>query len=98
MWTRSARAVLTLCIVAPASNYVERAQNHGTGCYATVRTALTCRLTDRSRVPPRRRAMKRTMILSTAMLLLALFVAADAQAPTPFKRTVLQQGDLSAPG
>ena len=34
----------------------------------------------------------------TAALLLALFVRADAQAPAAFKRTVLQQGDLSAPG
>jgi quercetin dioxygenase-like cupin family protein len=43
---------------------------------------------------------RRTAILAgmTAALLMALFVRADAQAPVPFKRTVLQQGDLSAPG
>ena len=43
---------------------------------------------------------RRTAILAgiTAAFLMALFVGADAQAPTPFKRTVLQQGDLSAPG
>ena len=45
--------------------------------------------------------MKRTTAVVagiTAALLLALFVRADAQAPATFKRTVLQQGDLSAPG
>ena len=43
---------------------------------------------------------RRTAILAgmTAALLMALLVRADAQAPVPFKRTVLQQGDLSAPG
>jgi quercetin dioxygenase-like cupin family protein len=45
--------------------------------------------------------MKRTSIALagiTAALLMSLFVSADAQAPTPFKRTVLQQADLSTPG
>jgi quercetin dioxygenase-like cupin family protein len=41
--------------------------------------------------------MKRTSF-ATVSLLAAMLVAADAQAPAPFKRTVLQQGDLSAPG
>lgn len=43
---------------------------------------------------------RRTAILAgmTAALLIALLARADAQAPVPFKRTVLQQGDLSAPG
>jgi quercetin dioxygenase-like cupin family protein len=35
---------------------------------------------------------------STTALLAAMFAALSAQAPAPFKRTVLQQGDLSAPG
>jgi quercetin dioxygenase-like cupin family protein len=45
--------------------------------------------------------MKRTTAVLagiTAALLLALLVRADAQAPASFKRTVLQQGDLAAPG
>jgi quercetin dioxygenase-like cupin family protein len=45
--------------------------------------------------------MRRTTLFlagTTAAFLMALFVSAAAQAPTPFKRTVLQQGDLSAPG
>jgi len=45
--------------------------------------------------------MRRTTLFlagTTAALLMVLFVSADAQAPTPFKRTVLQQGDLSTPG
>jgi quercetin dioxygenase-like cupin family protein len=44
--------------------------------------------------------MKRTRVIVagiTAVFLMGLFVRADAQAPT-FKRTVLQQGDLSTPG
>src|SRR5229473_4317976 len=49
---------------------------------------------------PRRDPMKRTRVIVagiTAVFLMGLFVRADAQAPT-FKRTVLQQGDLSTPG
>ncbi len=45
--------------------------------------------------------MRRTIRIfgaTTVVLLLAFLVSADAQGPTPFKRTVLQQGDLSAPG
>ena len=45
--------------------------------------------------------MKRTSVILAAAVVvcvMALFARADAQAPTPFKRTVLQQGDLSAPG
>jgi quercetin dioxygenase-like cupin family protein len=42
--------------------------------------------------------MKRTTSLATAALLAAMLAAVAAQAPAPFKRTVLQQGDLSAPG
>ena len=45
--------------------------------------------------------MKRTTVILaalTAVALMALMVGADAQAPAPFKRTVLQQADLSAPG
>jgi quercetin dioxygenase-like cupin family protein len=42
------------------------------------------------------------MIIKTSFLSAALLAATlttvVAQAPTPFKRTVLQQGDLSAPG
>src|SRR6266550_1460755 len=63
-----------------------------------VRGSKRPRVRQIRQVPPRRRVMKRTTILSTTVLLMAMFVAADAQAPTPFKRTVLQQGDLSAPG
>src|SRR5436190_13143688 len=44
--------------------------------------------------------MKRTISISasTAAALFLVLVVASAQAPPPFKRTVLQQGDLSAPG
>ena len=45
--------------------------------------------------------MKRTKAIMagiTAVFLMGLFVRADAQAPATFKRTVLQQGDLSTPG
>jgi quercetin dioxygenase-like cupin family protein len=42
--------------------------------------------------------MKRTTSFTTAALLAAMLSAVAAQAPAPFKRTVLQQGDLSAPG
>lgn len=45
--------------------------------------------------------MKRTKAIMagvTAVFLMGLFVRADAQAPPTFKRTVLQQGDLSTPG
>ncbi len=43
--------------------------------------------------------MKRTKSFATAALLVGMLAAAAAaQAPAPFKRTVLQQGDLSAPG
>ena len=43
--------------------------------------------------------MKRaTVVLTGIAMVLAFFAAADAQAPAPFKRTVLQQGDLSTPG
>jgi quercetin dioxygenase-like cupin family protein len=41
---------------------------------------------------------KLTVGALAAALLVTMFVRADAQAPAPFKRTVLQQGDLSAPG
>ena len=37
-------------------------------------------------------------VCAAAVCLMTFFVSAGAQAPTPFKRTVLQQGDLSAPG
>jgi len=42
--------------------------------------------------------MTRTTSFTTAALLAAMLAAVAAQAPAPFKRTVLQQGDLSAPG
>lgn len=45
--------------------------------------------------------MKRTKAIMagvTAVFLMGLFVRAGAQAPATFKRTVLQQSDLSAPG
>ncbi len=45
--------------------------------------------------------MKRTSVGLTALTagcLVTLLAAVGAQAPTPFKRTLLQQGDLSAPG
>jgi len=42
--------------------------------------------------------MKRTTSFGTAALLVGMLAAVAAQAPAPFKRTVLQQGDLSAPG
>jgi quercetin dioxygenase-like cupin family protein len=45
--------------------------------------------------------MKRTTLVlagMVALFLVGLLVSARAQAPTPFKRTVLQQADLSAPG
>lgn len=42
--------------------------------------------------------MKRTASFTTAALLAAMLATVAAQAPAPFKRTVLQQGDLSAPG
>src|SRR5215510_15796044 len=43
--------------------------------------------------------MKRTTSFGTAALLVGMLAAAaQAQAPAPFKRTVLQQADLSAPG
>src|SRR5580765_985993 len=42
--------------------------------------------------------MKRTTSFITAALLAAMLATVAAQAPAPFKRTVLQQGDLSAPG
>ena len=42
--------------------------------------------------------MKRTTSFATAVLLAGMLAAAAAQAPAPFKRTVLQQTDLSAPG
>jgi quercetin dioxygenase-like cupin family protein len=42
--------------------------------------------------------MTRTTSFTTAALLAAMLSAVAAQAPAPFKRTVLQQGDLSAPG
>ena len=42
--------------------------------------------------------MKRTTSVTTAALLTAMLVAVAVQAPAPFKRTVLQQADLSAPG
>lgn len=35
---------------------------------------------------------------TTTALLVGMLAAVAAQAPTPFKRTVLQQADLSAPG
>ena len=35
---------------------------------------------------------------TTTVLLVGMLAAVAAQAPTPFKRTVLQQADLSAPG
>jgi quercetin dioxygenase-like cupin family protein len=42
--------------------------------------------------------MKRTISFTTAALLATMLATVAAQAPAPFKRTVLQQGDLSAPG
>src|SRR6478672_2639219 len=42
--------------------------------------------------------MTRTASFTTAALLAAMLASVVAQAPAPFKRTVLQQGDLSAPG
>ena len=42
--------------------------------------------------------MKRATSFGTAALLVGMLAAVAAQAPAPFKRTVLQQGDLSAPG
>ena len=42
--------------------------------------------------------MKRSKSLATTALLVGMLAAVAAQAPAPFKRTVLQQGDLSAPG
>jgi quercetin dioxygenase-like cupin family protein len=42
--------------------------------------------------------MKRTTSFTAAALLAAMLATVAAQAPAPFKRTVLQQGDLSAPG
>jgi quercetin dioxygenase-like cupin family protein len=44
--------------------------------------------------------MKRTMcgLAGIAALLTVCFVSASAQAPALFKRTMLQQADLSAPG
>jgi quercetin dioxygenase-like cupin family protein len=42
--------------------------------------------------------MKRTTSFTTVTLLVGMLAAVAAQAPAPFKRTVLQQGDLSAPG
>jgi quercetin dioxygenase-like cupin family protein len=42
--------------------------------------------------------MTRTTSFTTAALLAGMLAAVAAQAPAPFKRTVLQQGDLSAPG
>jgi quercetin dioxygenase-like cupin family protein len=42
--------------------------------------------------------MTRTTSFTTAALLAAMLASVAAQAPAPFKRTVLQQGDLSAPG
>ena len=42
--------------------------------------------------------MKPSRSLTTTALLVAMLSAAAAQAPAPFKRTVLQQADLSAPG
>jgi quercetin dioxygenase-like cupin family protein len=38
------------------------------------------------------------MGLGVAALVAGSFVAAGAQAPAPFKRTMVQQGDLSVPG
>jgi quercetin dioxygenase-like cupin family protein len=42
--------------------------------------------------------MKRPKSFATTALLVGMLAAAAAQAPAPFKRTVLQQGDLSTPG
>lgn len=42
--------------------------------------------------------MRPTRSLAMAALVATMIVSAGAQAPAPFKRTVLQQGDLSAPG
>lgn len=44
--------------------------------------------------------MKRTNLIlaATTAVLMAQLAGVTAQAPTPFKRTVLQQGDLSAAG
>ena len=42
--------------------------------------------------------MKPSKSLTTTALVVAMLAAVAAQAPAPFKRTVLQQADLSAPG
>jgi quercetin dioxygenase-like cupin family protein len=42
--------------------------------------------------------MTRTTPFATAALLAAMLVTIAAQTPAPFKRTVLQQGDLSTAG
>jgi quercetin dioxygenase-like cupin family protein len=42
--------------------------------------------------------MKRTTSFATTAILVGMLAATAAQAPAPFKRTVLQQADLSAPG
>src|SRR5262245_42249478 len=42
--------------------------------------------------------MRRTTSFGSAALLVGMLAAVAAQAPAPFKRTVLQQADLSAPG
>ena len=42
--------------------------------------------------------MKRSKSFATTALLVGMLAAVAAQAPATFKRTVLQQGDLSAPG
>lgn len=42
--------------------------------------------------------MKRSKSFATTALLVGMLASAAAQAPAPFKRTVLQQGDLAAPG
>src|SRR6476661_10847428 len=42
--------------------------------------------------------MKRSKSFATTALLVGMLAAVAAQAPAPFKRTVLQQGDRSGPG
>jgi quercetin dioxygenase-like cupin family protein len=42
--------------------------------------------------------MKRSKSFATTAMLVGMLAAVAAQAPAPFKRTLLQQGDLSAPG
>lgn len=42
--------------------------------------------------------MKRSKSFATTALLVGMLASLAAQAPAPFKRTVLQQSDLSAPG